>query len=590
MNLRRQILLGSVALAVLPLVLVILTIRSGVQDRFTELDTARVDDQIGIVRDDLARQSRDLVTLLDKLAETIADDNDFRLGAVGGHEDKRGYVLDFAPRQMSLMNLDMLLIQDDQGRTVSSGHFRDAYGTLDPKLHTLLARVRGGQALVATRTPEKSFLALARSRPVTLGSRTFYLTGGNLLDQERLSSLNRDGDLALAVVWPQGSFATTEALTRRLAEGRPVLETDYRLRRGGTIVRSEHLPLINEGKLDDAWLLVTHDRASLNKLLWDMNLRMGLVLLLAIVVSVLLAIFLSGRISRPLRDLADRTENLDLDSLDVDFSSARKDEVGRLTRLLGDMTGRLRDGVKRLRTAEHRATMGEMARQVNHDIRNGITPLRNVLRHLSQVADDDPTRLNDVFGERRETLEGGLAYLENLATRYARLSPSRHPQGCRLFEVIAEVMADPAVKPGAKLVNTVPANLPTILADPISLRRIFDNLIRNALESLPEGGGTVTVDAAVDEDPNLEEIRILVSVSDTGEGIPLENLDAIFTDFFTTRPEGTGLGLSNVRRLAADCGANIRVTSEPGHGTTFTLSFPVPDATGNSPENHVSLK
>jgi len=419
MNLRGQILLGSVALAVLPLVLVIMTIRSGVQDRFTELDTARVDNQIRIVRDDLTRQSRQLATLLDKLAETIADDNDFRLGTVGENQDQRGYVLDFAPRQMSLMDLDMLLIQDDKGRTVSSGHFRDAYGALDPKLHTLLANARGGQGLVAVRTPEESFLALARSRPVTLGGRTFHLTAGDRLDEKRLSSLNRDGDLALAVVWPQGSFATTEALASHLTEERPVLETEYRLKRDGMIVRSEHLPLINDGKLDDAWLLVTHDRTSLNKLLRDMNIRMGAVLLLAVVVSVLLAIFLSGRISRPLRDLADRTGNLDLDSLDADFTSSRKDEVGRLTRLLGDMTRRLREGVKRLRTAEHKATMGEMARQVNHDIRNGITPLRNVLQHLSQIADDDPAKLNAVFTERRETLEDGLAYLEDASPRGA---------------------------------------------------------------------------------------------------------------------------------------------------------------------------
>jgi len=85
------------------------------------------------------------------------------------------------------------------------------------------------------------------------------------------------------------------------------------------------------------------------------------------------------------------------------------------------------------------------------------------------------------------------------------------------------------------------------------------------------------MDATVDEDPRLEEVRILVSVSDDGMGIEPEHLDDIFTDFFTTREGGTGLGLSNVRRLAADCGANIRVTSEPGHGTTFTLSFPLPE-------------
>ena len=545
MNLRGQILLGSIALAVLPLVLVILTIRSGVQDRFTELDTARVDDQIRIVRDDLDRQSRAVATLLDKLAETIARDNDFRLGTLGDREDLRGYVLDFAPRQMSVMNLDMLLIQDQDGRTVSSGHFRGAYGELDPQLATLLGRARGGQALVATRSPEEPFLALARSRPVTLGGRTYHLTGGDRLDEERLASLNRDGDLALAVVWPQGSFATTADLAARLAENRPVLDTEYRLRREGTIVRSEHLPLILDGRLDDAWLLVTHDRASLNNLLRDMNLRMGAILLLAVLVSVIMAVIMAGRISRPLRDLADRTVDLDLDNLDVDFSSKRRDEVGRLTRLLGDMTGRMRESVKRLRRAEHQATLGEMSRQVNHDIRNGITPLRNVMGHLTQVAENEPGQLNEVFGERRETLEGGLEYLEDLATHYARLSPGRTPQACRLYELIAEAMADPAAAPDTRLVNNVPGNLPPILADPVSLRRIFDNLIRNALESLPEGRGTVTVDAAVDEDRNLEEMRILVSVSDTGEGIPPENLEAIFTDFFTTREGGTGLGLSN---------------------------------------------
>jgi len=577
-NLRRQILTGSVALAVVPLVVVIMTIRTSVQDRFTELDTARVEGQMGIVLDDLDRQSREVATLLDKLARTIVADNNFRLGTVGGREDLRGYVLDFAPRQMSVMDLDMLLIQDDTGRTVSSGHFRDAYGALDPELHTLLERSRGGQALVATRTPEESFLALARSRPVTLGGRTFYLTGGDRLDRERLASLNRDGDLGLAVVWPQGSFATTENLENRLAEGRPVLETEYRLRREGAIVRAEPMPVIVEGTVEEAWLLVTHDRASLNNLLRDMNLRMGAVLFLAVCASILLAVFLSGRISRPLRQLADLTRDLDLDRLDVDFSSTRKDEVGHLSRLLGEMTVRLRDGVRKLRSAENRATLGEIARQVNHDIRNGITPLRNVLRHLSEVAAEDPDRLNSVFAERKHTLEGGLAYLEDLSTHYARLSPGPGNEPCRLYEIISAALDDPSAAADTKLVNSVPSSLPPIQADPLSLRRIFDNLIRNALESLPDGRGQVTVDATVDEDPNLEQMRILVSVSDTGEGIPAENLDAIFTDFFTTRQGGTGLGLSNVRRLAADCGANIRVTSEPGHGTTFTLSFPIPDS------------
>ena len=581
MNLRGQIVLGALVMAVLPLVLAIRIIGSLVEDRFTDLDTARVAGQLAIARDDLGRQSADVAARLDALAETIEADNTFRLAASGTRPDLAPYLQDFAPRQMSLMSLDLLQIQDERGEVLSSGHFPHARGDIDPRLPELLDRAPGGQALIPARTPEKSFLALGRARSLQVGGRVLHLIGGKLIDAERLRSLDRDGELALAVVWPEGHIATADALANRLTPGQDPLETEYRLRRDGIIVQSEHLPLVWQGGLDNARLLVTHDRAGLRSLLRDMNLRLVAVLLVAALLTLGLAALVAARVTRPLRDLAARTEGLDLDRLDVEFQSSRHDEVGRLTRLLGEMTVRLRTGVARLRSAEQKATMGEMARQVNHDIRNGITPLRNVVRHLSQVGADQPDQLATVYNDRRQTLEDGLAYLEELATHYARLSPGRAPEPCRIGEITAAVLADPGLDHAARLVNAVPSNLPPVLADPIALRRIFDNLVRNAIESLPAGQGTVTVDATLDEDPHLGEMRILVSVSDTGAGIPPENLDAIFTDFFTTRDHGTGLGLSNVRRLMADCGGTIRVHSEPGRGTTFTLSFPLPE-TGDS--------
>jgi signal transduction histidine kinase len=577
-NLRGQILLGTVVMAVLPLVLAIRIIGTGVEERFTELDTSRVANQLAIAGDDLDRQSLAVAARLDALAETISADNRFRLAVSGTRPDLSGFLRDYAPRQMSLMNLDLLQIQDQTGQVLSSGHFPHAHGEMDPRLPALLERAPGRQALINARTPEENFLALGRSRAVTISGRTLHLVGGKLMDTNSLQSLDRDGDLDLAVVWPDGFVATGTRLAKSLQSDQDVLEIEYRLRRDGIIVQSEHLPLIWDGELANARLLVAHDRAGLRRLLRDLNLRLGLVLLLAAALAVGLATLLAARVSRPLRELAVRTENLDLNRLDVEFHSERQDEVGRLTRLLGEMTARLRGGVARLRAAEQKATMGEMARQVNHDIRNGITPLRNVVRHLSQVSEQDPAQLPIVFGERRQTLENGLVYLEDLATHYAKLSPGRAAVRCRLDKIINAVLADPGTGHRARLVNAVPTNLPPILADPISLRRIFDNLVRNALESLPDGQGTVTVDATVDEDPNLDEMRILVSVSDTGEGIAAENLDAIFTDFFTTREHGTGLGLSNVRRLIGDCGGNIRVQSEPGRGTTFTLSFPPPES------------
>src|SRR6185503_16733779 len=91
------------------------------------------------------------------------------------------------------------------------------------------------------------------------------------------------------------------------------------------------------------------------------------------VIALLLAVWVSSRISRPLTALAEKTAVLDLDRLDVEFD-AGNDEVGVLSRLLGDLAARLRTSTARVREAERRATVGDLARQINHDIKNGLIP------------------------------------------------------------------------------------------------------------------------------------------------------------------------------------------------------------------------
>jgi signal transduction histidine kinase len=577
MKLRGQILLGVLLITVLPLTLVMQITRTGVTKRFTDLDTRRVEDQMLLTRQDLAARGTGLDGMLVSLGSTITADNRFRLAVGGGRDDLKPYLVDFAPRHMSLMNLDMLQIQNEAGQIVSSGHFRHSFGHVDAALPRQLALVKGGQALVPSRSAEGPFLALARSRQITLGGKKFDIVGGIRLDSSHLRDLSRDDDLDVVVAWSGGLLSTSEKLSRELAGvGRPE-EIPFHLRKKQAIVRVSQWPLIQDGQSSDAYLIVTHSQASLKQAVLAMNIRMGIILALAVAASVFLSILLANRISRPLRDLSERARDLDFNRLDIRFESTRKDEVGHLTRLLGEMTARLRTGVNKLRDAEHRATLGEVARQVNHDIRNGITPLRNVMRHMAQVAEEEPQNLETVFNERRGTLEDGLSYLEDLAAHYARLSPGRKIRLVRLDEVVTQALAGPFISDQVKLENRLSVNLPPVEADPVSLRRIFDNLLRNAIESLPDGRGSVAVNAFLEEDPDLEEMRIQVEISDTGVGIPAENIDLIFNDFFTTRDEGTGLGLSNVRRLAADCGAQIRVKSEVGTGSIFTLSFPVPN-------------
>lgn len=577
MKLRGQILLGVLLITLIPLVLMMQITRTGVTSRFTELDTQRVEDQMRLTRLDLAAKSQNLTGQLTSLATTISADNRFRLAVGGGRDDLKTYLVDFAPRHMSLMNLDMLQIQDGQGEVISSGHFSHSFGQIEAALPRQLSLVPDAQALIPARSPEGSFLALARTTKVVLGGKTFDIIGGISLDPDHLRDLSRDDDLDVVITWPGGLLSTSEALSTELAKARRPEEIPFILRNSQAIVRSSEWPLVMDGQPGTAQLIVTHSQTTLKRTLLAMNIRLGIILALAVIASAFLSILLANRISQPLRDLSSRAQDLDFDHLDIRFESSRKDEVGHLTRLLGEMTGRLRSGVKKLRDAEHRATLGEISRQVNHDIRNGITPLRNVMRHLAEVADSQPQNLEPIFQERRETLENGLSYLEDLAAHYARLSPGREVSLVRLDEIVTQALAGPSYHEDLKLENRLPVNLPPVEADPVSLRRIFDNLVRNAVESLPQGKGTVAVSGFVEEDPILEEMRIQVEVADTGGGIAEEFIDEIFNDFFTTKEEGTGLGLSNVRRLAADCGARISVKSEPGDGSIFILSFPIPN-------------
>jgi signal transduction histidine kinase len=184
------------------------------------------------------------------------------------------------------------------------------------------------------------------------------------------------------------------------------------------------------------------------------------------------------------------------------------------------------------------------------------------------VQEREPERLASVFAERRSTLDSSIAYLDTLARNYARLTPRVDR---RAFDAgnVARDAARPASFDGVVVQARIADAPATAFGDPVLLRRILDNLLRNAIESLPPSGGTVT----------LETTRgpaggVRVTVADTGRGMSDEELTRAFEDFHTTKAGGTGLGLSVVRRLAADLHADLRVESAPGRGTTFTIDLP----------------
>ncbi|MFH1841588.1 MAG: ATP-binding protein [bacterium] len=617
MSLRSRILLASGILIGLPLILLVCGIRFGMEQRLARQYVQRVETLMAIIDEDLGQRRHDLAGRLATLRRTISEDNRFRLALTDDQPELRQYLLDYAGGAMGLMGLDMLQIQDDTGRIVSSGHFRNEYDREEKRLPRLLCRRADATALATARRPDGSFLALVRCDSLRLGGGTYYLVGGFGLDSGFLASLTRDRDLNISVLYDGGAISSDPELAEQLHHFgiQGIDQPELSLDPTAYFVSGRDLPLIPANpasghRSQPARLIVCHPKAELTALLRSLDLWLGLLLLATLLGTLLLAVWISGRISRPLTRLARQTSRLDLDRLETDFNTDRRDEVGTLSRFLAAMTERLRNSVARLQEAERRATQGEMARQINHDIRNGLVPIRNVFRHLLDVSREDPESTAAVLQERQATLQSGLGYLDDLAQNYARLSsrPGRQPCDCNAIIIdIAKGHAAPAdtaveTATSAQRVGLdLDPELPSLQADPIGLRRVLENLVRNGLDAVDELANRaenepsrqpaarnhdliITTQRRCGDDPvSPARAQIVVTVQDFGGGISAKDQQRIFTDFYTTKSHGTGLGLSIVRRLVADFEGEIKVTSEPGRGSTFTLIFPAAETVPGHP-------
>jgi two-component system nitrogen regulation sensor histidine kinase NtrY len=572
MSLRTRLLLAFAVVVLIPIAVLAFGLRQEMTRRLSGEYQLRVDTVVEVIREDLERESTGVAERLSSLKDALLNDNRFRLAAVAGVETERDYLLDYAGTAMRLTGLSMLQIQDSDGTIISSGHFRNEHGRVDAGLASALANARG-VALVTTRAAEDEFLALARVEPFVLGGRTFTIVGGRKVDNEFLARLARDRAIVVTLVSSTGDPATVRLPSTVLGPGRP--DTTY-----PAAVGEFQIPLIRSGnngavKVEQARLQVTQPLTPLRALLRSADSWFVLTATAAGLTALLLAVWVSSRISRPLATLAEKTAVLDLDRLDVDFD-AGTDEVGRLSRLLGDLAARLRTSTARVREAERRATVGDLARQINHDIKNGLIPLRNVMRHLAQVEREEPATLSSVFAERRQTIDSSIAYLETLATSYQRLSPRIDRRDIDLNALIADVVNAARGHRDVRFETNLAGRLPRVVGDPIAFRRILENLTSNAVDSLESRPGRVTVSTTVVEREG-EPRAIRVTVADTGRGMSSGETERIFNDFYTTKEGGTGLGLSIVRRLVMDLHGTVGVESEPGRGTRITIDIPADD-------------
>ncbi len=253
---------------------------------------------------------------------------------------------------------------------------------------------------------------------------------------------------------------------------------------------------------------------------------------------------------------------------------ALKERVAGLTAELEEKNRLLAESLERERRLEAEAlrqsrlaAMGEIAAMLAHEVRNPLGAMELFTGLLLQDLRDQPEAQR-----LAQQVASGIADLNHLVTNLLEFTRTQTPRRaaidcCALLEDALRYTADLRAASRVVLERRYATPVVPALADPDLLRPVLLNLVRNAVQAMPDGG-TLTV-AAADEGG-----RARIAVADTGHGIPAGAREDIFRPFFTTRTRGTGLGLSVARGLLVAMGGEIRVDSEVGRGTTFTVVLP----------------
>jgi signal transduction histidine kinase len=279
------------------------------------------------------------------------------------------------------------------------------------------------------------------------------------------------------------------------------------------------------------------------------------------------AVLLTNRLTRSLSRLSAAAEAVSRGELGRRVPVDTDDEVGRVAQAFNTMTDSLERTLERLSSRESLAAVGEFAASLAHEVRNPLTAIRLDLQRVEEALPDD--------FELREEQSRALHEIRRLNDTVASALNSARTGGIRQGDVdlraplrAAVHASSPAFSERGASVEVQPLeDRVSVRGDAGALEQLFLNLLRNAAEALDDGGEARVVVTERDGD-------VLVEISDTGRGVPVELVERVFEPLFTTRPEGTGLGLTVARRIAIAHGGTV--TLEPGveGGTRMLVRLP----------------
>ena len=295
----------------------------------------------------------------------------------------------------------------------------------------------------------------------------------------------------------------------------------------------------------------------------------GVGLILVYIVSYIVGL----QMTKPINQLAAGAAEIASGNLEQQVAIQSRDEIGRLAGAFNQMAATLKTSLERQLAAERHAAWGDAARWVVHEIKNPLFPIRLSIENMQRAyrsGDTRPTRFDEIFAQCTDIVIEEVERLQRLVDEFDQFArmPTPKRELSDLNQIVQNVVNLYAESvENIQIQANLSSNLLPLSLDSEQITQALGNLIKNAIEAMPDGGTLNVLTQSVSEE------KVQIKIHDTGIGMSPETLAQIFEPYYTTKDTGTGLGMAIVQRIITDHDGKIFVETEEGIGTTVSIEL-----------------
>lgn len=309
------------------------------------------------------------------------------------------------------------------------------------------------------------------------------------------------------------------------------------------------------------------DQEIANFLVTIINLNAFIVLIAGVI-----ALFITNRITRSFSVIGNKMKDITLGKTNEEIEWNKADEIGELVKQYNKMVMQLEQSAAALAKSEREGAWREMARQVAHEIKNPLTPMKLSIQYLQKAIQNNQPNVKDLTTSVANTLIEQIDHLSKIAADFSQFAniDNKRVEEIDLHNVIGSLLDLYSTNPRIAVTWKPVQQELTMRVDKTHMNRLFTNLLTNAVDACSEREKCIV---SITEE--IADQTLLIAITDNGDGIPKEMQSKIFTPNFTTKTSGTGLGLAMCKGIVEQAGGNIWFETMVGKGTTFFVQLPL---------------